>query len=333
MKRFELGNPASIESLRLTNVEPSKPGSGEVLIRVKASSLNFHDYLVATGVLPAAVGRVPLSDGVGEVIEVGRDVARFATGTRVLGTFFPDWLDGSPDAAKVARMRGDQVDGFASEYITLPESAFTEAPPALTDLEAATLPCAGLTAWRALMVEGRLKPGETVLVQGSGGVSVFALQFARMAGATVIACTSTEEKMARLKSLGAAHVLNYRDYPEWGKQVRELTGGRGVDHLVEVAGGDLTQSISASRVGGAIYLVGALSRKPIHFPAGMLINGNVRLIAITVGSQLHQTEMVQAIEQNGLKPLVDRVFPLDELRTAFRYQEDRAHFGKICIAL
>jgi NADPH:quinone reductase-like Zn-dependent oxidoreductase len=193
MKRIELSAPATIDGLRLTEVDPPKPAPHELVVKISASSLNFHDYLVAVGILPAAEGRVPMSDGVGEVVERGSEVTEFATGDRVMGTFFPDWLDGPPTAAKISRMRGDQVDGFASEYVALPANAFTKVPAGLTDEEAATLPCAGLTAWRALMVEGRIKPGDTVLIEGSGGVSIFALQFAKIAGATVIAISSTED--------------------------------------------------------------------------------------------------------------------------------------------
>jgi NADPH:quinone reductase-like Zn-dependent oxidoreductase len=332
MKRVELSSPATIDSLRLVEIDPPKPAAGELLVRVRTSSLNFHDYLVAVGILPAAEGRVPMSDGIGEVVEAGSDVTEFKSGDRVMGTFFPDWLDGPATALNTARMRGDQVDGFASEYVTLPAHAFTKVPAGLSDEEAATLPCAGLTAWRALMVEGGIKPGDTVLIEGSGGVSIFALQFAKMAGATVIATSSTEEKLARLKSLGASHVVNYAETPEWGKKVREITDGKGVDHVVEVVGGDLTQVMQARRVGGNIYMIGALSRKPVQFMAGAIINGNSSIVGLTVGSRKHQQDMVRAIEANGLKPVVDKVFPFTEIRQAFRHQEARAHFGKICLA-
>jgi NADPH:quinone reductase-like Zn-dependent oxidoreductase len=253
-------------------------------------------------------------------------------GDRVMGTFFPDWLDGPPTGAKTARMRGDQVDGFASEYVALPAHAFTRVPAGLTDEEAATLPCAGLTAWRALMVEGSIKPGDTVLIEGSGGVSIFALQFAKMAGATVIAISSTEDKLARLRDLGASHVVNYAEVPEWGKRVRELSGGNGVDHVVEVVGGDLSQVMQARRVGGNIYMIGALSRKPVQFMAGAIINGNSSIVGLTVGSRQHQQDMVRAIEANALKPAVDRDFPFEDIQKAFRHQEARAHFGKICLS-
>lgn len=333
MKQIVLNSPSSIEDIKLVEVERPEPGANELLVRVRASSLNFHDYLVATGIMAAADGRVPLSDGAGEVIAVGANVTGFKPGERVIGTYFPDWDGGQPSASKITRMRGEHVDGFAREYVVLPESAFVKVPAGLTDLEAATLPCAGLTAWRALMVEGKVKPGDIVLIEGSGGVSIFALQFAKMAGATVIAITSTEEKMAKLKELGASYVLNYLEDPKWGAKVREITNGRGVDHVVEVVGGDLGQTIRACRVGGQIYMVGALSRKPIQFPAGQVITGNVRIVGLTVGSHGHLEAMMRAIESNGLKPVIDRVFALEDIQQAFRHQEAKGHFGKICISI
>lgn len=333
MKRIEIGSPATLETLRLVERDPPRPRRGEVLVRVRASSLNFHDYLVAKGVLPTIAGRVPMSDGVGEVIETGEDASTFRVGDRLLGTFFTDWIDGAPSEATTARMRGDHVDGFASEYVALPETDFTAAPAGLSDAEAATLPCAALTAWRALMVEGGVKPGDYVLVEGSGGVSIFAVQLAKLAGAKVIATTSSEAKAARLKALGADHVINYVEVPKWGKAARELSGGKGVDHLVEVVGGDLAQALQACRVDGRLCLVGALSRQPIQFPALLAIRGNLRITGVTVGSRKHQQDMIRAIEAGGLKPVVDRVFPLANLRDAFLHQEAQAHFGKICISL
>jgi NADPH:quinone reductase-like Zn-dependent oxidoreductase len=227
MKRFEIGMPASLDSLRCVDREPPRPGAGEVLVRMRASSLNFHDYLVATGVLPAAEGRVPLSDGAGEVVELGEGTGEFKVGERVIGTFFPYWIDGAPTARQTTRMRGDHVDGFACTYVALPETDFTLEPKGLSFEAAATLPCAGLTAWRALMVEGTVKPGDRVLIQGSGGVSSFAIQFAKLAGATVIATTSSTLKADRLRALGA-------------------------DHVVEVVGGDLSRSLQAMRTGGSL---------------------------------------------------------------------------------
>jgi NADPH:quinone reductase-like Zn-dependent oxidoreductase len=333
MNRIELTNPSTIDSMKLVEVPCPEPGPAEVLVRVRASSLNFHDYLVATGIMQAAAGRVPLSDGAGEVVAVGRDVKTLKAGDRVMGTFFPEWLDGPPVASKVTVMRGEHVDGYASEYVLNLERDLVKMPAAMSFEEAATLPCAGLTAWRALVVEGQVKPGDTVLVEGTGGVSTFALQFAKMAGARVIALTSSGEKKARLEALGADHVLNYRDQPEWAPVVKELTRGWGTDHVVEVVGGELVQTIRACRVGGCIHMVGALSRKPIQFPAGLVINGNTRLTGLTVGSRTHLEQLVSAVDANGLSPVIDKVFPLSELAHAFRRQESKLQVGKICVSI
>ena len=332
MKRLEIGAPASLDSLRCVDREPPRPGPGEVLVRIRASSLNFHDYLVATGVLPAAEGRVLLSDGAGEVVELGEGASEFKVGDRVIGTYFPDWIDGPPTGCRTARMRGDHVDGFACTYVALPETDFTLAPKGLSLEEAATLPCAGLTAWRALVVEGAIKPGDRVLVQGSGGVSSFAIQFAKLAGATVIATTSSEAKADRLRALGADHVVDYLALPKWSSRVRDLSDG-GVEHVVEVAGGDLSQSLQAMRTGGFLYMVGALSRQPVQFPSLLAIKGNVRIVALTVGSRRHQQDMVRAVESSKLIPAMNRVFPLAELRAAFDCLTSRNHIGKIGIAI
>jgi NADPH:quinone reductase-like Zn-dependent oxidoreductase len=332
MKVIELAHPATIASLRVVERDVPRPGAGEILIKVSASSLNFHDYLVATGVLPASEGRVPMSDGVGEVVEVGAQVSRVSTGDRVIGCFFPNWFDGPATPQKISQMRGDHVDGFAAEYVVVNAESVTPAPAGLTDVEAATLPCAALTAWRALFVEAATKPGDTVLVQGTGGVSIFVLQFARMAGANVIALSSTQEKLERLQALGATQVLNYTEQPEWGAAVLELTGGRGVDLVSEVVGGDLTQTMKAQRFGGQTSLIGALSRKPINYASMFAIVGNRSVTGMTVGSRADQEDMVRAIDANGLRPVVDRIFSFEEIADAFRYQEAKSHFGKIGLA-
>ena len=329
MRRITLNSPSRLDNLQLVECEIPQPRAHEVLVRVHATSLNFHDYLVVSGVRPAPAGRVPMSDAVGTIVAVGSDVTDFSAGDRVISTYFADWVDGPPNNDNVMRMRGDHFDGFASEYVAMPAFCFTKAPSNLSDLEAATLPCAGLTAWRALFIEGRAKPGDCILIEGTGGVSIFALQFARMAGATVIALTSSDEKAERLRAMGAAYVVNYRSTPEWGLAVRDLTGG-GVDHLLEVVGGDLTQSVRACRTGGMIHLIGALSQKPVQFRAVTAITSNLRIGGLTVGSRRDQMDMVKAIEANGLKPPVDRVFSFTDLQAAFEHQASGSHFGKIC---
>ena len=329
MRRVILESPSRLDNLRHVECDIPKPSVDEVLVKVHASSLNFHDYLVVTGARPTARGRIPMSDGAGTVVASGCNVSEFSVGDRVISTYFADWLDGPPNNSNVLRMRGDHVDGFASEFVAVPASSLTRSPSHLTDTEAATLPCAGLTAWRALFVKGNLKPGEHVMIEGTGGVSLFALQFALMAGARVIALTSSDIKAERLRHLGAEHVINYLTTKEWGPIVRELSGG-GVHHLLEVVGGDLTQSIKACRVGGQIHLIGALSQQPIQFRALGAITGNIQICGMTVGSRREQAEMISAIESNGLRPLVDRAFSFSQLRQAFDFQAQGAQFGKIC---
>lgn len=312
--------------------EVRAPQAGEISVRIRASSLNYHDYAVVSGMWGPTVPRIPMSDGAGEVVAVGAGVSEFAVGDAVVSTFFPTWLDGEPLVEGFATVPGDGVDGYAREQVTMPASAFTHAPRGYTPAEAATLTTAGLTAWRALMENGRLRAGETVLVQGSGGVSVFALQFAKMAGATVIATTSSDEKAERLRALGAAHVINYRKDPEWGASVRRLTGGRGVDHVVEVGGPKtLAQSMEAARIGGHVALIGILSGIAGDLPLVTALVRQLRLHAVLVGCRRQQIEMIRAIDANGLRPVIDRHFPLAELVAAFRHQEANRHFGKICV--
>lgn len=327
--RYEMSAEPAIAALAPTPMESRAPLADEILVRVEASSLNFHDYLVVTGAIPTTPGRVPLSDGVGVVEACGPDATDFAIGDRVMGTFFPDWARGAAYAEGVARMRGDHVDGFAASTVTLPESNFTRAPRNLDALAAATLPCAALTAWRALFVEGELRPGETVLVQGTGGVALFALQFAKAAGARVIATTGMPEKAARLAALGADSVIDRLD-PEWGSAARNASGG-GVDHLVEVAGGDLNQSLQSLRTGGRLCLVGVLSRKPIQFSPIQMIHANRRISGVTVGSKEHQEAMIAAIENTDIVPTLDSTYPIGSLRAAFEHFAKQQHFGKIAI--
>lgn len=329
MLHYPLAEKPGIEGLAPVPFEVREPIANEIVVRMEASSLNFHDYLVVTGVIPTDAGRIPLSDGVGVVERCGPEANRFAVGDRVMGTFFPDWTRGEPAKDVVAQMRGDHVDGFAATQVVMPESGFTRAPGNLDAVAAATLPCAGLTAWRALFVEGDLQPGETVLVQGTGGVSIFALQFAKMAGARVIATTGSPGKADRLRELGAHAVIDRTD-PDWGKAVRKASDG-GVDHVVEVAGGDLGQSLQSIRVGGRLCLVGVLSRQPIQIAPQHMIHANRRISGVTVGSREHQEAMVAAVERNDLHPVVDSVFEFAALREAFECFAGQDRFGKLAI--
>jgi NADPH:quinone reductase-like Zn-dependent oxidoreductase len=334
VKVIEIHNPATLDSLTLAERTPGEPGPGEIVVRVQANSLNYHDYAVVSGVLPVTDRRIPMSDGAGEVTAIGEGVNDFAVGDHVMSTFFPNWTAGPVNAARTLGVPGDHVDGFAAESVCRPAAAFTRIPAGYSMTEAATLPCAALTAWRALFVENRIGPGSCVLTQGSGGVSVFALQFAKAAGARVIATSSSDEKLARLRELGADHVINYRDTPQWGAVALELTDGLGVDEVVEIGGsGTLPQSIEATRVGGHISLIGVLTGWGGEVPTAMMMWKNVTVSGITVGSIEDQKNMVTALETTGLKPVIDRSFALDEIAAAFRHQASQQHFGKICLTL
>lgn len=332
IKTVFLAAGGGFDQVSIGSTTPSAPGPGQICVRLRASSLNFHDYLVVSGATAPAQRRIPMADGAGEVIAVGEGVAAFSVGDHVVSTFFPDWLDGEPQVAGFGGVPGDGIDGYAREQVTAPATAFTHAPRGWSHAEAATLTTAGLTAWRALFVQGRLLPGETVLVQGTGGVSVFALQMARMAGARVIATSSSQAKLERLRELGADEVINYRTDPEWGDTVRRLTGGRGVDHVIEVGGPDsLAQSMQAARVGGHIALIGVLSGVDARLPLGLALARQLRLQALIVGSRRHQQEMVRALDGSDLRPVIDRHFAFDDLVAAFRHQESGRHFGKIVL--
>lgn len=300
-------------------------------MRIHASSLNFHDYLVVNG-KHTREGHIPMSDGAGVVEAVGDGVTEFKAGDHVVSCFFPAWEDGPPRTGDFSTVPGDGVAGYAREAVVRPASCFTHAPRGYGHTEAATLTTAGLTAWRALVVDGGLKPGDDVLVLGTGGVSIFALQIAKRMGATVIATSSSEKKIDRLKALGVDHTINYRKEENWGARVRELTSGKGADHVIEVGGaGTLGQSISAVRVGGHIALIGVLAGNVGEIPTGALLSKQANLKSLLVGSRQHQKEFVRALEVTGLRPVIDKEFALADIADAFKYEKSGAHFGKICL--
>jgi NADPH:quinone reductase-like Zn-dependent oxidoreductase len=334
MKAVRLKSPGGLSQLVIGSCELATVGRGEISVRVHASSLNYHDYAVVTGNIKTPDGRIPMSDGAGEVLAVGPDVTEFAIGDRVVSTFSPNWLDGERSSVGFTAVPGDGADGFAREAVTMPVSAFTRAPAGYSHTEAATLTCAGLTAWRALFADGNgpLKPGDIVLVQGTGGVSIFALQFAKAAGATVIATSSSDEKLARLKSLGADHLINYRTDEKWGATAFQLTGDRGVDHVVEIGGaGTLNQSIAASRNGGHIALIGVLAGFSGTVSTLSIMRKQLRVQGLTVGNRRQQLDMIRAIEANAMRPVIDSRYALEDIANAFRHQESGRHFGKICL--
>jgi NADPH:quinone reductase-like Zn-dependent oxidoreductase len=335
MRAMRLHSPGGLDRLEMVNAsEPDAPGPGEIQVRIRASSLNYHDYVVVTGAVKVADGLIPLSDGAGEVRKIGDGVRDFQIGDLVVSTFFSEWLNGGPMEGGFSKTPGDGIDGYAREFVNMPAHSFTHAPRGYSAVEAATLTCAGLTAWRTLVIEGQVKAGDFVLIQGSGGVSIFALQFAKAMGATVIATSSSDQKLERLQSLGADHLINYKSVPKWGSAARSITGGRGVDQVVEVGGpGTLAQSIAATRPGGFIGLLGILTGRQGPVPTALLMGKQIRMIGITVGSRLHQQDMIRAIDATGIRPVIDQHFPLEALAEGFRYQATGQHLGKIAVEI
>ncbi|MEQ9970193.1 NAD(P)-dependent alcohol dehydrogenase [Pectobacterium carotovorum] len=333
MKAIQLRAPGGLERLEIVDLQdPGAPGAGQIRVRIHASSLNYHDLGVVSGHMPSADRRIPMADGAGVVEAVGAGVSDFAIGDRVVSTFFPTWLNGDPVNGDFSTVPGDGVDGYAREWVVAEATSFTHAPQGWSHAEAATLTTAGLTVWRALVVNGGVKAGDTVLVQGTGGVSVFALQVAKALGATVIATSSSDEKLERARQLGADHLINYRREPEWATLVLEITNGRGVDHVIEVGGaGTLAQSIKAARVAGHIALIGVLTGPAGPVPTAGLTVRQQRLQGLIVGSRQHQQDLVRALNVLPIRPVIDKRFPLVDLAEAFRLQQAGGHFGKICL--
>ena len=334
MRAWEIQGDWAIDNLVQVDRDRPAAAAGQVVLRMRAAAVNYRDLLMVQGM--GGVRKLPLipfSDGAGEVIAVGDGVSRVKIGDRVCPMFFQSWKDGRPDAYKRAKPLGGPLPGVLQDEMAVDADYVSPAPKGWSFEEAATLPCAGLTAWRALMVEGELKAGETVLVQGTGGVSIFALQFAKMAGARVIVTSSSDDKLSRAKTLGADETLNYKPTPEWAKVALELTGGAGVDHVVEVGGaGTLNQSLEAAKVGGRILVIGVLSGFSQQIAMPVLFGKNLRMIGLSVGSREMFESMVAAIDKAGMKPVVDRVFSIDETPEALRCMKGAGHFGKICIS-
>jgi NADPH:quinone reductase-like Zn-dependent oxidoreductase len=335
MNAYRLDRIGDIEGLERVNIETTRPRRNEILVRVRASSINARDLMVIKGsfAFPLQPGLVPLSDGAGEVIAVGDDVTRVKVGDRVASTYFLRWIAGRPRMEYAAGQLGIGPVGMLSEIVTLDQDAVVLIPEHLSFEEAATLPCAAVTAWTSLFGPVPVLPGETVLTQGSGGVSIFVLQLATLFGARVIMTTSSEEKVERLKKLGARDVINLRESPDWPEAVRVLTGGQGVDHLVELGGiATLGRSIAACGLGAQIALVGVLGGSgSVDSSAFSGISGVVTLRRITVGSRQDFESMNRAIELHRLRPVIDQVFPFSHAKDAFRYFERGQHIGKVVI--
>jgi NADPH:quinone reductase-like Zn-dependent oxidoreductase len=334
MKAYQITGTDGLSSLRLNDTPDLTPGAGEVLIRIKAVSLNYRDYMNVMGIrgVTGPVPRVPCSDGAGEVVAVGAGVTAWTAGDRVVSPFMPSWIDGGFTQAHAAKALGGAVDGLLREFAVLPAAALLPIPEYLGFEEAATLPCAAVTAWDALMVRGGLQRDETVLVLGSGGVSVFALQIAKLMGARVLAITSSADKAKRLVALGADAVHNYKTDPAWDDWAIAQTNGLGVDRVIEIGGPEtLNRSLKATRFGGHIALIGVLTGTSGEVQTVQILRKGIRLDGIYVGSRAMFADMLDSFTKAKLKPVIDSVFPFDQAPDAFRRIESGQHFGKIVI--
>jgi NADPH:quinone reductase-like Zn-dependent oxidoreductase len=336
MRVFQIEGDWGMEHLKLSTRPEPKAGPGQVVVRMAASSLNYRDLVVPhrgygshTGVLPL----IPISDGAGVITEVGEGVRRVAVGDRVCPTYFQRWTSGEPDLERLTQSLGGPIDGTMAQFMCLSEEGVSKLPGYLSDTEAATLPCAALTAWSALVTSGNTKPGDRILVQGCGGVALFAVAFGRMLGAHVTVISSSDERLERAKTLGADAGINYRSTPEWAKASREITGGRGYDLILELGGEKtLPQSLRCIRPGGTVAMIGILSGSAMTASLGHVITRQVRLQGVTVGHRDGFEAMLRAMGQHQVRPVIDRVFAFEELKEAMAYLESGAQFGKVCIA-
>lgn len=336
MKAFQIAQFGAIDALESVELPEPKPASHEVLVRIHAASLNYRDLLIVKGdynpKLPLPL--IPVSDGAGEVVAIGESVTRFKHGDRVAPCFHERWISGQLTNDVLKSDRGAYVSGVLAEYVTIPEQGLVKIPAGLSFEEAATLPCAALTAWNALFEAARIKSGETVLVQGTGGVSIFALQFAHAAGARVIITSSSNDKLAHATELGANFCINYREVPDWDLRALELTNGLGVDQVIEVGGtGTLAKSLKAVKTAGTISLIGVLSGIENKLNIAPILHKSLHICGIYVGSRQMFEEMNHAIEVNKIKPAIDRVFEFEKAAEAYRYLETGRHFGKVVISL
>jgi NADPH:quinone reductase-like Zn-dependent oxidoreductase len=336
MRVFQIEGDWGMDHLKLSTRPEPVAGPGQVVVKMTASSLNYRDLVVPnrgygnhTGTLPL----IPVSDGAGVVTEVGPGVRRVAVGDRVCPTYFQRWVSGEPDLERLTQSLGGPIDGTMTDYMCLSEEGVSKIPAYLSEVEAATLPCAALTAWSALVTSGNTRPGDRVLVQGCGGVALFAVAFAKMLGAHVTVISSSDERLARVKALGADAGINYRSTPEWAKATREITGGRGYDLILELGGEKtLPQSLRCIRPGGTVAMIGILSGSTMATSLGLIITRQVRLQGVTVGHRDGFEAMLRAMEQHRIKPVVDRVFGFEELKEAMAYLQSGAQFGKVCLA-
>lgn len=334
MKAYQVQNDGGIDAIASVELPDPQPGKKEVLVQIRAASLNFRDLIVTRGGY-ARNDRcpvIPLSDGAGEVLAVGKEVTRFQPGDRVANCFFEDWESGDVSEPQMWTARGGGIDGVLAEQVVVDERALVAFPPHLGYEQAATLPCAGVTAWQALVTLGAVKAGDSVLTLGTGGVSIFALQFAKMHGAKVIITSSSDRKLARARELGADETINYKKTPDWEKTVKELTGGRGVDNVVELGGpGTLEKSLACVKVSGRVSLIGVLTGTDGAVnPLPALFN-RITIQGVYVGSRTMFEDMNRAIASNGLEPVIDRVFNFADAKDAYRHLRSGEHLGKVVI--
>lgn len=336
MRALEVAAPWGADALKIVERPDPAPGHGEVLVRMKAVSLNYRDMLMINGMYSrgSAVGGTitPFSDGCGVVEAVGPGVTRVAVGDRVATLFFQNWASGRPTLEKLASALGFPIPGAGRELATFSQEGVSKVPAFLTDQQVATLPCAALTAWRGLFEDARLEPGDTVVLQGTGGVSIFGLQFAKAAGYRTVITSSSDEKLARAGAMGADHLVNYRTTPEWSHAVREATAGAGADFIMEVGGaGTIQQSLKAVRIGGHVAIIGIVAGAGEGVNPGVLIGNSARLQGLSVGSREMFEAMCRAMELHRIVPVVDKVFPWTEAAAAFSAMQAGEHFGKIVL--
>jgi len=335
MRALEVAPPWGLDALQVVERPDPKPGPGQVLVRMKAVSLNYRDFLMVNGMYgrgSAADAITPFSDGCGVVEAVGEGVTRVAPGDRVATMFFQGWISGPPTVEKLVTSLGHPIPGAGRELAVFSQEGLSKVPEFLTDEQVSTLPCAGLTAWRALFEDASLQPGDTVVLQGTGGVSIFGLQFAHAAGYRTVITSSSDEKLARAAGMGATKGVNYKTQPEWSKAVREATGGRGADFIMEVGGGGtIEQSIAAIKIGGHIAIIGVVGGFGGGVNPAVLIGNSARMQGLSVGSRDMFEAMCRAIDLHRIGPVVDKVYPWTEARAAFAAMQGGEHFGKIVL--
>jgi len=332
MKVVAIKSPGGWDNLIIQERPDPIPKANEVIVKWHATSLNYHDFLVAVGGIPVPDGRIPMSDGAGEIVAIGSDVHQWEVGDQVMSMFFPGWVEGRAELHKIAGVSGETLDGYMAEMSAVMASGLTKMPAGYTYAEAATLPCAGLTAWNGLMHAGGIMAGQKVLIEGTGGMSILGLLFAKAAGAKVYATTSSSAKAERLMAMGCEAIVNYKEDERWGKTIFKKSDG-GVDLSLDVGGGStMQQSIEAAKIGGKIISIGILGngrKGQITFPK--LFFKFIEMTGIAVGNRVMQEAMIDAIEINGIKPIIDKSFGFDQLVDAFQYQATGAHFGKIVL--